>query len=158
MTPDERRVAALTLASHLRNARDRLADYDDAVDAGRRTAASHLFYAAEAVVLAVLLSEGQSLPRGLQHQLDPAVALVPAANPIKPLLLSFTDLTQYATTFRYPTPGGRLRSVHSDKLAQPAVAVRAAFAQAVAGFGVDCAEGADSPARSIGPLRPGKER
>ena len=154
MTPEEHRVAALTLASHLRNARDKLADFDDAMNAGRRTAASHLFYAAEAVVLAILLSERKSLLRGQQHQLDQAVALVPDDNPIKPLLLSFTDLTQYATTFRYPTPGGRLKSAAPERLAKSAIVVREAFVRAVKDFGVDVADGMESPARNVAPLRP----
>ncbi len=143
----------MTLASHLRNANDRLADYDDAVKAERRTAASHLFYAAEAIILAVLLSKRENLPRGQHHQLEPAAALVPDSNPIKPLLLAITDLTQYATTFRYPTPGGRLKTAVPSKLAESAVAVRAAFHHAVKGFRVDVASGSEVPAQSIAPLR-----
>jgi hypothetical protein len=50
----QKKVLAETVAAYLRPAAKWIADYRDAFAKGRGTAANHLFYAGEAVMLAVL--------------------------------------------------------------------------------------------------------
>lgn len=78
-----RDVLADTVASYLRRAAEWLDDYRDAVAKGRGTAPNHLFHANEAVLLAVLATEGLHVGRGEQHQLDAMVAKLPDENPLK---------------------------------------------------------------------------
>jgi HEPN domain-containing protein len=63
--------------------------------------------AAEKVIRAVLTSENKH--GGTGHNLVIMVKMVPDENPIKPLLRAIDSLGDYATTYRYPTTGGRLK-------------------------------------------------
>lgn len=74
-------VLARTIAAYLRRAAEWLADYRDAAAEGRGTAANHLFYAGEAVVLAVLAAEGLNVARGEQHQFGVAIRRLPDESP-----------------------------------------------------------------------------
>lgn len=102
---------ARTIAAHLRLALSHL------VSAGRlgaadRNAVQLLFYAAENMVLAVLVSEGidkADLRRRLgNHQLALMIDTLPDACAVKEPLAQVAALEAYATTYRYPTPGGRI--------------------------------------------------
>ncbi len=74
--------------------------------AGNRNAAYHCQQAAEKVCRAVLAHRGVEATR--EHRLDVLIALLPADDPWRVRLAPLDRLTPYATTFRYPTPGGRV--------------------------------------------------
>ena len=79
------------------------------------------------------------------------VDLVPDENPLKPAMRSVQELAAYATTFRYPTDGGRIVLPRGD-INVWIGKVQRLFDEAVAGFGVDISS-KDSPAANGGPLR-----
>ena len=72
-----------------------------------RYAAYHCQQAAEKLIKAVLLHRG--IESGTEHRLDVLVDKLPDDDPWKPKLRPLDVYSPYATTFRYPTPGGRIR-------------------------------------------------
>ena len=146
-------MLADTVASYLRRAAEWLADYRDASAKGRGTAANHLFYAGEGIMLAVLATERLHVGRGEQHQLGMAIRRLPDGNPMKAVMLRYEDLTRFATTFRYPTPSGRLKQAEDEQLKRYAEAVAEAHRLAVTSFGVDLTSMSNAPASHVKPLR-----
>lgn len=73
---------------------------------GNRYAAYHLQQAVEKMVKATLLS--LNLEAGIEHRLDLLLSRLPDGNPWRQRLAPFVTYTPYATTYRYPTPGGRI--------------------------------------------------
>ncbi len=71
-----------------------------------RYAAYHVQQAVEKLIKAVVLSLGQEA--GVEHRLDALLARLPPDDPWRLRLTAFAKYTPYATTFRYPTPGGRV--------------------------------------------------
>jgi hypothetical protein len=71
-----------------------------------RYAAYHCQQAAEKLVKAVLLHRG--LEAGTEHRLDVLVDELPDGDPWKAKLRPLDIYLPYATTYRYPTPGGRI--------------------------------------------------
>jgi HEPN domain-containing protein len=118
---------------------------------GNRNAVYLYEQAAEKLIRAVLTSE--NLHAGIKHQLDEMVDQLPDANTLKPKLRAIEHLSAYATSYRYPAPGGRIKaSPSSAKLEEIATAVRSVLDEAIAHFGVDPARD-DTPARSSRPPR-----
>ena len=94
--------------------------------------------AAEKVIRAVLTSEDKH--GGIGHNLDIMVDMIPDENPIKPLLREIESLGNYATTFRYPTVSGRVKSSpKGEEFARMAAHVEKALNEAIARFDVDLA-------------------
>lgn len=62
--------------------------------------------AVEKVARAVLAHEG--IPFGTSHNIGQMAAALPAGHPWRPKLAAFDRLSPASTSFRYPTPGGRL--------------------------------------------------
>jgi len=79
---------------------------------GNRYAAYHVQQGVEKMTKAVILSHGQEA--GIEHRLDLLLARLPLDDVWRQQLLRFVDYTPYATTFRYPTPGGRIPSAPAD--------------------------------------------
>jgi HEPN domain-containing protein len=120
-----------------------LADVGNDLDAARRLAhptvnrlaAFHLQQAAEKLVKAVRLARG--LPATAEHHINVLVAGLPADDPLRPLLAPLHELTPYATTFRYPTIRGRIRSpmsadevdAYADRIARLVLDVRSALGE-----------------------------
>jgi HEPN domain-containing protein len=135
----------------LRIANEDLAGARQLAATGNRNAMYLCSQAAEKVIRAVLTSEGKNA--GIKHQLDELVDMVPDENPLKPGLRAIQDLTDYAASFRYPSPKGRIKAPPSKAaFEQDAGAVQAALLEAARRFGVDL-EKADAPARTAGPIR-----
>src|SRR5437016_2211701 len=101
------------IASLLRVARDDLEAARLLAKARNRNAIYMCEQSAEKVIRAVLTSEGQS--GGREHRLDMMVDQIPDANPLKPMLRAVEHLAAFATTFRYPTPTGRIQDTPGDK-------------------------------------------
>jgi HEPN domain-containing protein len=143
--------AEALIASLLRIAHEDLAGARQLATTGNRNAMYLCSQAAEKIIRAVLTSEGKNA--GIKHQLDELVDMIPDENPLKPRLRAIQDLTDYATSYRYPSPKGRIKQPPDQAgFDQEAKAVQLALDEAVAGFGVDLAR-ADAPARSPLPLR-----
>lgn len=94
------------------------------INAKNRLAAFHVQQAAEKLIKAVRAHCGlrQSSSHDLEELIDgseharPSLVPIPDDAPYRSELLGFSELTQYATTFRYPTPSGRLRVVPMDSV------------------------------------------
>jgi len=71
-----------------------------------RYAAYHCQQATEKLIKAVLLH--RSIESGTEHRLDVLVDKLPDDDPWKAKLRPLDVYSPYATTFRYPTPGGRI--------------------------------------------------
>lgn len=71
-----------------------------------RYAAYHCQQAAEKLMKAVLLHRGRE--SGTEHRLDVLVDELPDSDPWKAKLRPLEIYLPYATTYRYPTPGGRI--------------------------------------------------
>lgn len=92
-----------------------LAAAADDLDAARRLAtppanrlaAYHLQQAAEKLIKAVLVH--RKIHPGLEHRIDVLVGMLNPSDPWQPLLDSLDRFTPYATTYRYPSPTGRLK-------------------------------------------------
>lgn len=82
-----------------------------------RYAAYHCQQAAEKLIKAVLLHRG--LESGTEHRLDVLVDELHDGDPWKPKLRPLETYLPYATTYRYPTPGGRI--VAAPNMTQVAV-------------------------------------
>lgn len=94
------------------------------VEAARTLAATHNRYAAyhcqqaaEKLIKAVLLHRG--VESGVEHRLDVLVDELPDSDPWKSRLRPLETYLPYATTYRYPTPGGRI--VAAPDMAQVAM-------------------------------------
>ena len=96
-----RRIAAfLDLAGQDADAARTLASTNN------RYAAYHCQQAAEKLIKAVLLHRG--LESGTEHRLDVLVDELQDGDPWKAKLRPLEVYLPYATTYRYPTPGGRI--------------------------------------------------
>jgi len=139
------------IASLLRVAHEDLAGARILAAANNRNAIYLCEQAAEKIIKSVLTSEGRHV--GIKHDLDVLVDTVPDDNPVKPQLRDLEFLTAYATSYRYPTDEGRIRTVRREHRVQDAIdKVAAALTEVAAGFGVDL-DHPNAPARRIGPLR-----
>ncbi|MCE9583724.1 MAG: HEPN domain-containing protein [Planctomycetes bacterium] len=118
---------------------------------GNRNAIYLCEQAAEKVILSVVTSEGKH--GGLHHLLDRMVDLVPDENPLKPLLRSIESLASFATSYRYPSSDGNIKSAPSlVEFDRHAANVARALEAAVAGFKVDLSK-PNAPAGTGAPLR-----
>ncbi len=143
--------AEALIASYLRIASEDLAGARQLASTGNRNAMYLCSQAAEKVIRAVLTSEGKNA--GIKHQLDELVDMVPDENPLKPGLRAIQDLTDYATSYRYPSPKGRIKAPpNAAGFAREADAVQAALADAARRFGVDLTI-QDTPAVRATPVR-----
>lgn len=71
-----------------------------------RYAAYHVQQAVEKLIKAVILASGREA--GTEHRLDVLMARLDPNDVWRHRLDPFVAYTPYATTFRYPTPGGRI--------------------------------------------------
>lgn len=78
-----------------------------------RTAAFHLQQAAEKTMKAVLLAEGIDFPR-TSHALTALLQLFPEGHAFRLDFRKFDAFEGYATSFRYPTPTGRIKAVENN--------------------------------------------
>jgi len=93
-----------------------LAAAADDLDAARRLAAPpanrlaayHLQQAAEKLVKALLVH--RNIHPGVEHRIDVLVCMLDPSDPWHPLLDPLDRFTPYATTYRYPSPTGRLKA------------------------------------------------
>ncbi len=100
-----------------------------------RFAAFHLQQAAEKLVKAVRLLRGFHATAG--HNIEMLVDELPKDDPWRAKLAVFEPLSAYATTYRYPTPGGKRKPGPNDvevlawveKIHDVAVELRAGLAE-----------------------------
>ena len=141
----------LVVASYLRIAAEDLAGARLLAEAKNRNAIYLCSQAAEKIIRAVLTTEGKHA--GIGHQLVGMVDMIPNDNPIRPLLRKIDSLGDFATTFRYPTTGGKVRKVpNPEEFDRLAACVEEALKEAVHRFGVDL-EQERKPAGRVEPIR-----
>lgn len=129
-----------------------LIDFKDArllAATGSRNAIYLLEQAAEKVIKAVLTSEG--IHATVKHALDEMVDQIPDANPLKGQLRAVEHLSRYATSFRYPTAGGRILEAPKD-FDERAAKVERVLDEALKRFDVDRND-PDKPAGRPEPIR-----
>jgi len=108
---------------------------------GSRNAVYHAEQCPEHVVLALAQAEGIHFDRSFQHQLDRMVETLPNENSFRRPLKAVTWLEAYATTYRYPTPTGRIREPPPPEKLNNALKLLEGLLQDVSiHFGVDLAE------------------
>lgn len=106
------------------------------VDAARTLAATNNRYAAyhcqqavEKLVKAILLHRG--VESGTEHRLDVLVDKIAEDDPWKARVRPLDVYSPYATTFRYPTPGGRIvPPPAADQVSRDAAIIEGLIAQA----------------------------
>ena len=112
---------ARAIASDLRLAAENVNDARLLLKIGSRNAAYLASQAAEHVIRAVATSENLHIERKDAHRLDTTVRRIPDLNPDKPALSRLTFLEVYATTYRYPSPSGRISEPPSFDQIAPAL-------------------------------------
>ncbi len=143
--------AQKVIASYLRVAFEDLQGARLLFQAKNRNAIYLCSQAAEKVIRAVLTSEDKH--GGIRHKLDMMVDMVPDDNPIKPLLREIEPLGNYATTFRYPTVVGRIKSAPgAEEFSRLADNVEQALNEACSSFDVDLTA-ENTPAGNAEPIR-----
>ncbi len=141
----------LVVASYLRIAAEDLAGARLLAEVKNRNAIYLCSQAAEKVIRAVLTTESQHA--GIGHQLVRMVDMVPEENPIKPMLREIESLGDFATSFRYPTTGGKvLRVPKPEAFNRLAESVATALKEAASRFEVDLALDGP-PAGNVDPIR-----
>lgn len=73
---------------------------------GNQYAAYHVQQAIEKIIKSLLVLRG--VEAGTEHRLDVLSDRLPAGDAWRERLEALLSYTVYATTFRYPTPGGRI--------------------------------------------------
>ena len=105
-------------AALLRIAASDLADARILASVQSRNAPYLCSQAAEKIVKAVLTHEGIHANRNVAHRIDLMVDLLPDANAFTARFRKIERLASYATSYRYPTPTGRVPTApSSDELA-----------------------------------------
>jgi HEPN domain-containing protein len=144
----------LHIANFLRLASGDLEDARSLRKTGSRNAAYHAEQAAEKVVLALLTSEDIQVQRKDHHRLDVLADLVPPENPFRERLRALSFLTAFATTYRYPKPGGRIPPEPPWREIDDALGrIAGLLAEIAVRFGVDLDASDASGARFSSPLR-----
>ncbi len=139
------------VASYLRVAAEDLAGARVLAQSKNRNAIYLCSQAAEKVIRAVLTTENKH--GGIGHQLDMMVDMIPEENPMKPMLREIDSLGDFATTFRYPTTGGKVKRIPKPEVFERfAECVQKALKEAVSRFEVDLAE-SGPPAGNVDPIR-----
>jgi hypothetical protein len=126
------------IAAHLRLAVVDVTEARALAEINGRNAVYLAEQAAEQLVLAIAQSEGVQFERSRQHLLDYMVGALPDANPFKSALREVSWLEAYATTYRYPTPTGRLpRPPAQETLLDALRQIEETLTQMADHFGVD---------------------
>ncbi len=100
MSVSKRVHAFLVLAEKDLEAAEALARIPNRYDA------FHVQQGLEKLLKAILLARG--LEAGTEHRLVPLLDRLPVGDPWRERLGPLLDYSDYATAFRYPTPGGRI--------------------------------------------------
>lgn len=139
------------IASYLRIASDDLKATRLLVGASDRNAVYLCSQAAEKVIRAVLTSE--DVHGGVGHQLESLISKIPDENPMKSAFAVLAPLGEFATSFRYPTTAGRVRSAPTKLQFEEHIKnVSMALDELARRFEVDLNE-ASSPAKKADPIR-----
>ncbi|MCC6740242.1 MAG: HEPN domain-containing protein [Planctomycetia bacterium] len=96
------------VAAFLRIAAEDLGAAQTLVEAFPRQAISLAQQAVEKIARAILAREKVAF--GTSHNIGQMAAALPGDHPWRPRLAAFDNLSPAATSYRYPTPGGRIVS------------------------------------------------
>jgi hypothetical protein len=139
--------AELLEANLLRVASEDLAGARALMLTGNRNA----IYLCEKAIRAVLTCEG--IHGGIGHDLRVLVDKVPDGNPLEPQLRGVEHLGTFATTFRYPSPEGRIKAAPPrEDIEREAAKIETLIRAVAERLGVDLAA-PNTPASKPGPIR-----
>ena len=143
------------IATSLRLAAQDLIDAKILNAAGSRNDTYHLEQGVEKLLKALLTSEHVHIERKDAHQLDISIDQLPENHPLKRELLSMGYLTEYATTYRYPSPSGRIRpNLPTERFVATLELANSILARAATHFGVrNLSIDSDEPAMIVKPMR-----
>lgn len=145
--------AELSIASHLRLASEAI-DGAMSMRPDNHFAAYLAQQAVEQIVLALALAESVHVPRSHHHQLDWMVRQLPEQNAARPALGKLTWLEAFATTYRYPSPSGRMPgTADPHKISGALQAARDLLDALSSHFGVDLDGVANAAAAHARPPR-----
>jgi HEPN domain-containing protein len=117
--------------------------------------ATHAQQAAEKLGRALLTAENSHVnTRQVGHRLDVQFDLIADENPFKARLSAHSYLEAYATTFRYPTPSGkmnRLDAKAAQRVKSSVSDLRTLIVEIAAHFEVDLDMDSDAPAKNLAP-------
>ena len=140
------------IAADLRLAAECLRDAAILMERNSRNAPYLMSQAAEHMVRAVSTSEGLHIERSKAHLIDTNIRAFPDANLDKTDFLGISHLESYATTYRYPTAGGRIPSPPApDELRLKLDGSQSLLKVLLQHYGVDLAS--DKPASNAEPRR-----
>lgn len=112
---------ARLIGSHLKMASDHLLNVKTLTPSAR-AAPTLMFYAAENLLMAVFTSEGLDAGAARRkhgnHQLDRMLDELPKECAVVALFEPVIELVAYATTYRYPSPTGKIPAPPSEATAQ----------------------------------------
>ena len=149
----------LHIANDLRLAADDLSAARLLWRADNRNDAYHVQQAAEKILLALLTSEGVYVERKDSHRLDVLRDKLPKDNPFKDRFNGLTQLTLYATTFRYPRTAGRIpQRANKSDLEKFIEKIDRILNDAASHFEVDLGASDHVPAKNIQPPRNANDR
>ena len=143
--------AELSIATHLRLA-------SEAIDGAMNMRPDNHFaaylaqQAVEQIVLSLALAEAVHVPRSQHHQLDWIVRQLPERNAERPTLAKLTWLEAFATTYRYPSPSGRMPgSADPDRIRDALASTRDLLRRRAVHFDVDLDPMSKKPASHARP-------
>jgi HEPN domain-containing protein len=148
---------ALHIANDLRLAAEDAKDARTLLAVKSRNAAYHAQQATEKLLLALLTSEDVHAQRHESHQLGIMIEKLPPDHPMVADLKRLEFLTAFATTYRYPKPGGRLPpSPDGSKIAAALDQIDASIKLACTHFSVDVSADPKVPAQNPTRMRVSK--
>jgi len=102
-----------------------------------------------------MTSEQVHIERKDAHQLDVSIDQLPADHPLKQDLVATGFLTEYATTYRYPSSTGRIRAnLPRERFAATLELANSILERAAKHFGVgNLSIASDEPAMTVAPMR-----
>ncbi len=110
--------------------------------------------AVEQIILALALAEAIHVPRSQHHQLDWMVRQLSEENAARPTLAKLTWLEAFATTYKYPTPSGRMPGAADPNSVKEALAATHDLLKRLSvHFGVDLNPLSKKPASHARPPR-----
>jgi HEPN domain-containing protein len=117
--------------------------------------ATHAQQAAEKLGRALLTAENSHVnTRQVGHRLDVQFDLIADENPFKARLSAHSYLEAYATTFRYPTPSGKMNRLDekaAERVKSSVSDLNALIVEIAAYFEVDLDMDSDAPAKNLTP-------
>jgi HEPN domain-containing protein len=115
-----------------------LSDARILAETGSRNAAYLTEQALEHLIRAIATSEGLHIQRSDAHLLDKTLRRIPSEQPLLARMNELSWLEAFATSYRYPTPAGRIaQTLESSKVLKSVEQLEGLVYEASSSFAVD---------------------